>query len=298
MAQSEPFPSRPVRMVVPFAPGGGTDLLARQISERLAKIWGTPVIVENRPGGDSSIAASYVARRPGDGYTLLFSNSSLLVNHVLNKSMGFSFDDFRPMALIAKSPFVLTVPPDFPANNVKELASLSLKRKGSLNYSSTALSTMMATELLKLMTGMDALEVSYSSGAQGLLALMSGQTHLMLSTWLPIASSVTSGKVKAVAVSSEDRLGIAPRIPTFKEQGIDFTVQSWFGILVHKETPEPAFSAIASALKSVQNDATLKAVLEEQGMVASTADSAQFAEFIGQETKSWQRLLKSGGIKQ
>ncbi|MCC6473603.1 MAG: tripartite tricarboxylate transporter substrate binding protein [Burkholderiales bacterium] len=290
------YPSRAVRIVVPFGPGGGTDMMARGIAERLAAVLNGPVVVENRPGGDSNVAANYVVREPADGHTIIFTNTSLLLNDVTGKSAGFVFADFSPLALIARNPMLLVTNSVTPASNVAELVAYSKKIPGKLNYAAPALSAELMTELIKQLTGLDATQIPYRSGAQGIAALLADEAQLVVSTPVPVQSLLASGRLRAVGVATEARLAQLPQVPTFREQGYDLAVGGWFAMFVLAKTPEPVLGRLESAVLNVRDSQAMQEAIVKQGLILGTGDRRAFQSFIDSEAKLWQKLVRTLNI--
>lgn len=292
-AAQDAYPSRPIHLVVPQGPGGGTDLLARQVGETLAKALNVPVLVENKPGGDSNIAAAYVAHEPADGYTLNFANSALLVNHVMGTANGSSYTDLSPLTLIATAPWLLVINSTTPANHIAELVAYSKKNPGVLNHSSTALSTTLLMEHVKRITSVDATNIPYRGGGQGLTALIANETHMMLTSLVPVQPFLASGKLRAVGVAADKRLPAVSQVPTFREQGFDFVSGPWWALFVSAKTPVALLAKMESAMQSARADQRLQDTMVNQGLIAATGDRKVFQKFLDSEAKIWQKIVKN-----
>ena len=240
-AQAQNYPTRAVELVVPFAAGGGTDLLARLVAEGLSKRLGQSFVTLNRPGGNTNTGTLQVVKSPPDGHTLVMASIGLAANPSLYRKLAFDpLTDLAPISLLANSPTVLVVPPDFPANSVPEFIAHLKAHPGALNYASYGAGSgpHLATELFRSMTGLDIVHVPYSGGGPAVVGVMSSQVQMLFASVLPVLGAVRGGKLKAIAIASAERSPLLPDVPTFKESGLDYRTGTWFGLLAPAKTPE------------------------------------------------------------
>jgi len=300
LACAQAFPSKPVKIVVPFAPGGAVDSVARVVGARLSEQMGQPVVVENKPGGNANIGAQLVATAPADGYTMLLGANGLATNPTLEKNLPFDpLRDFAAVARVGYAPLVLVVPAASPAKTVQELVALSKAKPGTLNYGSAAVggSGHLATELLKTATGLDAQHIAYKGGAPALTDLVGGRLDLMLINPLEAAPHVKAGRLRALGVSSEKRIASLPQTPTFDEAGVKgFEASVWWGFLVPSATPRDVVARLsAETLKALENDA-VRAKLEAMGAVVAPMPAEGFGRFLRDETQKWAGVIRAAKI--
>ena len=300
LAAAQAFPSRPLHIVVPFAPGGAVDTVARIVGAKLSDEMGQPVIVENKPGGQANIGAELVANSAPDGYTMLLGANGLATNPTL---MHMSFDPLKAFATVARvgyAPLVLVVPEKSPAKSVSQLVAYIKAHPGKTNYGSAAVggSGHLATELFKIKTGTDSQHVPYKGGAPALTDLIAGRLDFMLLNPLEVAPHVKSGKLRALAVSSSKRIASLPDVPTFTEAGLkDFNASVWWGFVVPAATPQDVVAKLSSAVLKALDDPKVKSKLENLGAVVDPQDSAAFGAFLRSETATWADVIRKAGIK-
>jgi tripartite-type tricarboxylate transporter receptor subunit TctC len=308
MAQSpstgsgQAYPARPIRIVVPFTPGGSTDILARSIGKELQDAWGQPVVIENVPGAGGSIGADKVAKAPADGYTLLMGHiGTLAVNPSLYPSLPYDpVKSFAPVAWVARVPNVLVVHPSVPAKNVQELVALAKSRPGQLAYGSggNGSAANLATEYLKVRTGASLLHIPYRGTAPAVTDLLGGQIQVLFSGAPAVLGQVRNGQLRALAVSSPKRLEALPDVPTVAESGYkDFEADQWYGIVAPAGTPPAIVAKLNAQINLSLNSAALKARLVNEGAVAVTATPEAFGAHIAREIARWQPVIKSGRVK-
>jgi tripartite-type tricarboxylate transporter receptor subunit TctC len=300
LAQAQEFPSRAIKIVVPFAPGGAVDSVARVVGARIAEQVHQPVVVENKPGANANLGAQAVVAAPADGYTLLLGANGLATNPTLEKNLPFDpLRDLVPVARVGYAPLVLVVPADHPAKTVQELVSLSKAQPNTFNYGSAAVggSGHLATELLKSATGLDAQHVAYKGGAPALTDLIGGRLHFMLINPLEAAPHVKAGKLRALAVSSRERIASLPDVPTFEQAGVKgFEATVWWGLLAPAKTPAAIVSRLASeSLKALQ-DPGVREKLEAMGAVVAPQDAQAFGRFLADETQKWAKVIREAKI--
>ena len=298
MAQA--WPQKPIRFIIPYPPGGGTDALARFLSQKLADNLGQPVVVENKPGGATIIGTEIAAKSPPDGYTMLLASPSFTNNVALYSTLSYDPEkDFDAVTLVASVPLVLVVPPSMPANNVTELIALAKKKPGGMSYAMATGSTPhLAGEMLKQVAGIDVLAVPYKGMAPAYPDLLTGRIDYLfdaVSTGLP---NIQAGKTKALGVSSPKRSQVAPNIPTLAETGLPgFEAEGWYGIVVPKGTPPEIIAKLnAETQKALADPATAKNI-QGAGFDIISKGPADFSAYMKAEQTRWAKLIKQAGIK-
>ena len=295
------YPTKPLRLIVPFAPGGSTDIFARLIGERAALTLGQPVVVENRAGAAGNIGAEAVARSAPDGYTLLMATTGVMaINNALYKNMTYdAAKDLEPVLLVASITNVLIVPPDFPAKSVAELIAAAKKDPGKLSFASSGAgsSTHMSAELFKSMSGTDILHIPYKGSGQALPDLMSGRVSMMFENAPGAVSHIKAGKVRALAVTGLKRSPAMPELPTLAEAGVPgYESLSWSGIAVPAGTPRAIVDRLNKDLNSVLGSPEMRQKLAEQGAETIGGPPEAFAEHIRAEREKWSRLVRTNNI--
>jgi tripartite-type tricarboxylate transporter receptor subunit TctC len=297
----ERYPSRPIRLIVPFAPGGSTDIFARLIAERAQAPLGQPVVVENRAGAAGNIGAEAVARSAPDGYTLLMATTGVMaINNALYKNMTYdAAKDLEPVLFVASITNVLIVPPDFPAKSVAELIAAAKKEPGKLSFASSGAgsSTHMSAELFKSMSGTDILHVPYKGSGQALPDLMSGRVSMMFENAPGAVSHIKAGKVRALAVTGLKRSPAMPELPTVAESGVPgYESLSWSGIAVPAGTPRGTVETLNRAFNSILATAEMRQKLADQGAEHVGGPPEAFAQHIRAEREKWSRLIRTNNI--
>ena len=301
-ACAQDYPAKPLRILVPNAPGGSTDMLARIVGERLNDKWGQQVIIDNRPGAGGNIAAELTARAAPDGYTLLLgSMSTQAVNPGLYAKLPFdAAKDFAPVSLVANSANLLLVHPSIPANSVQELIALARARPGQLNYSSSGSGSFnhMSAELFKIMARVEMTHIPYNGGSPALIALVRGEAQLVFITTAPALPFVRSGRLKTLAVCAAKRHPLFPALPTASESGLPgFEVGTWYGILAPAATrPDVVAKLNAAIADMVKAPATYQRLLDS-GVEPASNTPEQFAQLIQRDTEKWAALIKTTGAK-
>ncbi|MCD2513765.1 Bug family tripartite tricarboxylate transporter substrate binding protein [Comamonas endophytica] len=296
------YPSKPIRMVVGFAPGGAADLVARAMSEAFGKALGQPIVVENKPGNGSSIAADIAAKSPADGYTILIASpSSISVNPALNPKLAASVRDLVPVTKITTSPLVLAVNPATGINTVPELIAAARKRPGELNYSTSGNGSAphLGAALFTLVTKTEMTHVPYRGGSLAIQSVMAGDTQVTFGTSPSVLPMTTSGKLKALAVSTRERSALVPSLPGMREAGLpDYDIEFWYGIFLPAGTPEPIVRKVYDAAISAMRQPQVKATLARDGTEVSTSESpAAFRSFLAEDGKFWVNLVKNANVK-
>jgi tripartite-type tricarboxylate transporter receptor subunit TctC len=294
------FPERPLRLVVPFPPGGGTDLVARQLAEGLGKDLGQTVVVENRGGGSTIIGTENVAKSPADGYTLLLATFAHAVNPGLHPKLPYStFDSFTPVALIGRSPNVLVVSPKLPFKTVQDLLVYARAHPGKLTFGSygNGTSAHLAGELFKSLAKVDMVHVPYRGSGPAITDLIGGQIDTMFSTVASVAQHVKSGQLRALAVTSAQRSPSHPDWPTVAESGVPgYVVESWYGIYVPAGTPPAVVARLNAALKVAVQQPGFRRNVEEEGLVINVGTPQELDTFVRSEEARWTRIIKDAGI--
>lgn len=298
---ADSYPSKLTRIVVPFAPGGTSDILARLIGERLQKTWGRPVIVENQPGAAGNIAATSVAKAPADGYTVLLAAASIAVNPSLYAKLEYElFKNLVPVSIIAKVPFFLVVHPSLPITNVKEFVDYAKKHPGELNFGSGGSGTIphLGGELLKLEMGIDMMHVPYRGGAPALADLMAGQIQLVIDGGPPVISVIDSGRGRALAVAAKERAPFKPDLPTLAESGLpDFESSAWQSIWVPGGTPDSVITKLSGEIGRIIRSPELATRLTQLGVIPVGSTPAEAERFIQAEVAKWAGIAKKSGAK-
>ena len=302
IAQSPDWPTRPIKIVVAYPPGGSTDIAGRLLAERLTKVLGQPVIVENRGGAGGTIGALSVVRAEADGYTwLLAASPEVSIAPITRKSLPYDpLKDLRPVTLVGQVPFALVANPAFPPNTVAELIAFSKAHPGQVNYSSygTNTSNHLFGELFKLRTGVNAVHVPYKGSGPSIIDLIAGQVQYTFDTPTATFNQVKAGKLKAIAVATPERLASAPLVPTLSESGLPGLVGgTWFGLLLPAKTPQPIADKVYAAASAVLRSPELRKEFEDRDIVPSPDSPADFGNFIRAEIEKWRGLAKKIGIK-
>lgn len=300
-ARAAPYPERPVRIIVPYAAGGGTDIIARILADRMTTALGQNVLVENKPGATGTIAAEYVAKSPADGYTLLMATTSILtVTHHLREGLRYAPQtDFQPVTLVVHQPFFLIASAEFPASNVSELVAQAKSRPGTLTYASFGSGSPphLGGELLKAATGVDMVHVPYKGGAPALVDLVGNRVSVMFVDAPPIVQHLASGKVKVLGVSTAVRTSLMPNVPTVGETVPGFNFSAWFGLVAPKGTPSDVIERLSSVATKILADEEVKQRMATLGSDVAAEGPAAFAKLIASENEKWRSLIKANAIK-
>ncbi len=290
-AWPQAFPSRPVKIIVPFPPGGGADALARIMGPYLAKAWGQPVLIENKPGASGHIGAEAVATSPADGYTILMSSTASLSEKNVHQ--------FAPVTLVSASPYVITVNPKVAAGNVRELIELAKKSPGKLAFGSsgTGAASHLAGELFKSMADIDMLHVPYKGTGQALTDLLAGQIDVMFAPAQTVMPQVQAGRLKALAVTSANRASTLPDLPTAAESGLPgYEAIGWFGLLAPVATPKAVVAKLGVDANAALREPEVRQKMLLLGAEPSGDTPEQFAAFIRTDMAKWSKLMKERGI--
>ena len=298
-AMAAGYPDKPIHLLVPYPPGGITDVLTRSLAELMRKELGQPVIVENRPGANTALAAQVLAASPADGYTVMMAAAATVVmNPLLNAKLGYDpVRDFTPAARIAETPLVLVVRTDSPARTLADLIATAKAKPGDTSFASTGMGSTLhlAGELLQQETGTQMLHVPYKGSAPALNGVLGGETQFMIDSVGSSIPLIKGGKLRGIAVTSAKRLPALPDVPTVAESGVPgFDVSTWFGLLVPKQTPVAIVNRLNAAVALAVRDPAFRAQFEAVGLIVPPPlDSATFAKFIQGETAKWAPLIKA-----
>ena len=290
------WPSRPVTIVVPFAPGGGTDIGTRIVAQRLSQLWGQSVVIDNKGGAGGNVGLEVVARAKPDGYTLLTGNvGTQSINPTLYKKLNYNPDTaFTPIGLFAELPFVLAVTNSLPANNVKELVALARSKPDQLTYASSGNggSPHLSAETFKIATQTHILHVPYKGGGAAMTDLISGNVHMLFASVLETSAYIKSGKLKGLAITSKQRVSALPDVPTLQEAGVSGAESgSWLGLLAPSGTPKDIVDKISSSLQQVLAMPDVQQQLIAQGAVAKGGTQADFVQLIAEDRKRYARII-------
>jgi tripartite-type tricarboxylate transporter receptor subunit TctC len=300
VAGAQAYPARPVRLIVGFPAGGVGDILARLLGQWLSERLGQPVVIENRPGAATNIAAEAVVRSPPDGHTLLWITSANAINATLYDKLGFVFvRDIAPVASFVRAPGVMEVNPDVPAKSVAEFIAYAKANPGKINFASSGTGSLshVAGELFKIMTGVDMQHVPYRGAAPALNDLVGGRVQVMI---LPITSSlehIRAGRLRALGVTTAARLDVVPDVPTVAEFLPGYEVSDWSGIGVPRSTPAEIVERLGTEIDAALGDPKMRARLADLGSVLMAMSRADFARLIADETEKWAKVVKLAGIK-
>jgi tripartite-type tricarboxylate transporter receptor subunit TctC len=299
MVQAQSYPSKPVRVVVPYPPGGPTDIVARVLFQQVAESTGQQFVIDNRAGAGGNIGAEVVAKAPADGYTLLIGTTAHAINMSLFKSLNYDVQkDLAPVSLLTQGPLVLVTHPQFPANSVKELIDMAKAKPGSLNFASSGngQSTHLSAELFNSMAGTKMVHVPYKGSAPALSDLMTGQVGIMFDTTLSAMPFVRAGKLKALGVTSPQRTPAAPDVPTIAESGLPgYEVFAWNGVLVPAGTPKAIVAQLNEEIRKAMQLPQVRDKFSAQGFAASWNTPDQFGVFVRNEVDKWARTVKASG---
>ncbi len=298
---AQTYPTKPVKIVVPSAPGGGTDIVARLLAQSFSKALGQNFIVENKPGAGNLIGIETVARAPADGYTLLFVASPLVLNPILFKKVNYDpIKDFSPISLAATAPNILVVHPSTPATNVKEWVELAQKGQNKLSYASAGVGTSphMSMELFNAMAGIQTLHIPYKGTTPAVTDLLGGQVNAMFSNALTVMPHIQSGKLRALAVSGNRRLELLPDVPTVMEAGIaQYVSLQWYGLLAPSGTPSAVIQTVNREMVKALQSKDIKDKLASEGAEPAGSTPAEFGNLIKNDFDKWSKVAKSSGIE-
>ena len=297
---ADPYPTRPIRMIVGFAPGGGTDLTARPIAQKMSELMGQQVLVENRPGAAGNIATEQVARAAPDGYTILMGTiAALAINPSLYGNLKFDPEtDFAPVIQCVDATNVLALHSSVAANSVQELIALAKQKSLSAGSSGIGATGHLAIELFNLMAGVKLVHVPYKGGGPAMTDLVGGQVHLVFATTASAIPHIKAGRLKGIAVTTLRRSALLPEVPTISEAGLTgFDANNWYGIVVPAKTPRAIIDQLNAEVTKILNMADVKATLHNQGLDPAPGTPEQFGAYIKSERAKWAKVIKASGAK-
>lgn len=298
-AQAQAWPTKPVKLVVPYPPGGPTDIVARVVAQHLGEQTGQQFVIENKAGAGGNLGAEAVARAPADGYTLLVATTAHAINMAMFRNLTYDVQrDFVPVSLLTQGPLVLVANPAFPGKSVGEVIAQARAKAGQLNYASSGngQSTHLSAELFASMAGVKLNHVPYKGSAPALTDVMAGQVPLMFDTMLSAMPFVKAGKLKAIAVTSPQRSPVAPEVPTIAESGLPgYEVFAWNGLLAPAGTPPAVVARLNEEMKKALNLPEVKEKFAVQGFAATHTTPEAAAAFVRAEVDKWARAVKSSG---
>jgi tripartite-type tricarboxylate transporter receptor subunit TctC len=298
---AQDYPARPVHLIVPYTPGTGADILARLLGPKLGERWNVAVITENKPGATGNIGTEFVAKSPADGHTLLVVATSFGTTPALKGKLPFDpVKSFSPVGLIATSGLVVVVHPGIPARSMKEFIELAKREPGKLHYSSPGNGgpQHLAMELLKLETGINIVHVPYKGASGALQDVVGGHVQATIAAAQTAYPNVQGGKLRALGFMSAERSPAYPDVPTMKELGLsELQVETWYGMFAPAGTPQAAIAKINSEINTALKDASVRAVLEKQGMTPAGGPPERLGELVKRELPRWARVVKAAGIK-
>lgn len=301
-AQVPAYPLKPIRLVVGFAPGGAADYVARAISDALGRALGQALVIENRAGAGSSIAAEMVAKSPADGYTLLIASpSSISVNTALNSKLGYSARDLAPITKLTSSPLVIAVNPATGINSVQELIAKAKKEPGVLNFATSGNGSAphLGAALFIQLTGVQMTHIPFRGGSPAIQSVIAGDTQLTFGTPPSVLPMLQAGRLRGLAVSTQQRTALVPGVPGMAEAGLpDYGIEFWYGLFVPASTPPAIVKKIFDAATLALQQPSVKAALAREGTAVTLSPSPeQFAVFLNEDAKFWVKLVKDAGVK-
>ncbi len=300
-AGAQKWPEKTVRIVTPFAPGGGTDFFARLLAQRLSETLGQQFIVDNRPGAGSTIGTEYVAKSPADGYTFLMTSSSFSVNPALYPKLRYdSIKDLAPVTMVVSVPHVIVVHPSLPVKNVQELVKLAKSKPGELRYSTAGQGSAihLAGALFAEVTKTDLVQLPYKGSPPAVIAVIGGEAALMFSTIETVMPTIRSGRLKALAVSTRERSPMLPNVPTVIESGFkDYEVIGWFGLFAPAGTPAAIVDQLRSEVAKALAVPEIRDRMINEGAKPVGDTPAEFGRFVRDEIARWTKIIQQAGIK-
>ena len=298
-ASAQAYPDRPLRMIVPFSPGAGTDMLSRMAARKIQELWGQNMVVENRPGGGTVNGTLVAAKAPPDGYTFVMVTPSFIINATGLRQLPYdSIRDFAPVTLFVASPLLLVAHPSLPAGSVKELIALAKARPRQITYASAGNGspTHLGMEVFRS-AGAIMTHVPYKGAAPGVIDLLGGHVQVMMTTLAFVKPHVESGRLRALGVSSAKRSALMPQVPTIAETVPGYEVLNWWGVLAPAGTPAAIIAKFNGALLGMLRDADVQEVLAREGMEAVGTGPAQFAAYIRAEIAKWAVVARATGVQ-
>jgi len=298
-ALAQGYPAKPIRIVVGFPPGGGNDIIARLVGAKMQENWGQPVVIDNKPGANSIIAAEFVAKSAADGYTLLVNaTGGMSVNPVLYAKLPYdSLRDFVPISMVGSFPLVLVVHPAVPANSVQELVAYAKANPGKLNYSAGSTAFQVASEMFKQMTGTDIKHIPYKGSAASITAVIAGDVQMTIVDTPPLVPQIKSGRVKALAVTSLKRSPSMPEVPAMAETVPDYEMVLWIGVFAPTGTPREVAEKLNAEVARIVRLPDIREKLDGMGVEPLGNTSEQMAEWIRREIARFGPVVRAGNIR-
>ena len=301
-ASAQSYPSRPIRLVVPAAPGGGTDIIARILAEGLTPVLGKPIIVDNRPGAGTTLGSDIVAKAPADGYTLLISPNALAFNAALYRKLPYdTLRAFIPISLVAEQPNVLVAHPSLSARSFKEFVALARAQPGKLTYASggVGVGSHLAMELLLMSQKIELVHVPYKGVGPALTALLGNQHSVFLSTFASALPHIKAERLRAFAVTSAKRASTLPEVPTIAEAGVPgYEYSTWYGLLAPARTPGAIIAKLNQVIGDVLNSQKIREQYVSQGLTPIPSTPAEFSTYLRSETEKWMKAVRAANIPQ
>jgi tripartite-type tricarboxylate transporter receptor subunit TctC len=298
-AAAEVYPSRPLRVIVPFPPGGGNDIVGRIIALKLGEGLGQQVVIDNRGGAGGTIGTDITAKAPPDGYTLLVNNISLAVNHTLFKKLPYdTLNDLAPVGLIGRQPNIVVVHPSVAVKSIRDLLDLARAKPGELTYGSGGVGTAshLATEMLKLMAKVEMIHVPYKGLGPALTDLVGGRVHLIIATMASALPHMKSGKLRPLAVTTAQRTAFFPEVPTMSEGGVKgYEFSTWYGLLVPAGTPNAIVNRLNAETKRAMTAVVVKDQFTTQGLELAASSPSEFGAYLKSEVAKWGTVVKASG---
>ena len=300
LASAQGFPSGTVRIVVPYAAGGGTDTIARLIGQRLNELWKQPVIIDNRGGANGMIGTDMVAKAKPDGLTLGLVIATQAINPSMYKKLPYSEADFAPVTLLAEYPFIMVVTPSFPPKTAEEFIALAKARPGTITFASSGIGSgpHLGVELLKQRAGIDLVHVPYKGAGPASTDLIAGHVNMFFNNLLASAQMISSGQLRALAVTSSQRWPTLPNVPTMEEAGMpDFVTSIWFGVMAPAGTPREIVDKLSRAAIEAAKSPEVIAAWRPQGIDPQIAGPDDFGRFVVKEMARWSEVASAAGLK-
>ena len=301
VVHAQAWPAKPIRLVVPFAPGGASDVLARLVGQKLAERLGQPVVVENKPGAATTLGAAEVAKAPADGYTLMLAPAPFVIAPLMYQKLTYDpAKDFTGVALLASSPLILTAHPSVGASTPQELLALAKAKPGAIMYASPGNGSVphLATELFKLRTGTDFTHVPYKGGGPAVTDLVAGHVGVMFASPIEVSQYVEAGKLKYIVASTKGRVPTLPNVPTVADLGIkDFDVVAWFGIVAPAGTPKDVVGRVSQEIGRILAAPDIKDKFSAQGAEITFLPADEFDRFLAREREQWAQAVKVSGAR-
>jgi tripartite-type tricarboxylate transporter receptor subunit TctC len=299
IATAQTYPSKPLRLIVPFPPGGSNDIVGRTFAAQLGERLGQSVVVDNRGGAGGTIGSDIAAKAPPDGYTLLLISVAHAFNPAMYRKLPYDPEkSFAPVAILGTGPVALTVHPSLPVNSVLELVSLAKEKPGTLNIASAGIGSFqhLSSELFKLQAGIDVVHIPYKGGGPAMADTIAGQAHMMFASFIQVIPHVKSGKLKLLGTSGTKRNALFPEVPTISEALPGYEASNWWGIVAPAGTPQAAIERLHAELELILKSNETRKRLEAEGAEVMRMSPAEFGRFIAAETAKWGRVVKEAGI--